>query len=63
MKTLACRDFGLECDFVGKGATDDEVMRLTSEHVKKQHPERWNKTKNMNPTEQAKMMLPKIKEM
>jgi len=63
MKTLACSDFGMECDFVAKGKTNEEVMRAASEHVKRDHPQRWKKTKDLSPLAQKEMMMPKIKEM
>ena len=37
MKTLACRDVGVACDWVGKGKTVDEVMAKAKEHAKKAH--------------------------
>ncbi|MFB3882201.1 MAG: DUF1059 domain-containing protein [Armatimonadota bacterium] len=37
MKTLACRDVGVACDWVGKGKTADEVMEKAKEHAKKAH--------------------------
>ncbi len=37
MKTLACRDVGVACDWVGKGETVDEVMAKAKEHAKKVH--------------------------
>lgn len=37
MKTLACRDVGVDCSWVGKGKTVDEVMAKAKEHAKKEH--------------------------
>ena len=37
MKTLACRDVGVACDWVGKGDTVDEVLAKAKEHAKKDH--------------------------
>jgi len=37
MKQLACRDLGLDCDFVATGETEDEVMQKGGEHGKEVH--------------------------
>jgi predicted small metal-binding protein len=37
MKTLACKDAGVKCDFVAKGKTDEEVLTKVAEHGKKVH--------------------------
>ena len=34
---LACRDAGVDCDFVARGATADEVMRGAVEHARAVH--------------------------
>lgn len=35
MKALACRDIGVDCDFVARGKTMDEVIKKAEEHAKK----------------------------
>jgi predicted small metal-binding protein len=35
--TLACRDAGLDCNYVAKGKTKDELMKNVAEHGKKVH--------------------------
>lgn len=37
MKTLSCKDVGVECNFVAKGKTEEEVLNKLSEHGKKVH--------------------------
>lgn len=37
MKTLSCRDVGVDCDYKIKGKTEDEVLKKASEHAKKDH--------------------------
>lgn len=37
MKKLACRDVGIDCDFVITGETEEEVMQKGGEHGKKAH--------------------------
>ncbi len=39
MKTLACKDMGVECDFVAKGSTNEEVKRKMMDHAGEAHPE------------------------
>lgn len=35
--TLACRDFGVDCDFVAKGETEEEALQAGAKHVKEAH--------------------------
>ncbi len=39
MKTLSCRDLGVDCDFTATGKTDEETMRKLKEHVSQVHPD------------------------
>lgn len=36
-KVITCRDVGVDCDFVARGETEDEVLRLCAEHGRKAH--------------------------
>lgn len=36
-KVLTCRDVGVDCDFVARGATVEEVMAKAAEHAAKDH--------------------------
>jgi len=36
-KTLSCRDVGVDCDFVARGATEEEVLEKAAEHARKDH--------------------------
>jgi predicted small metal-binding protein len=36
-KILRCRDAGIDCDFVARGDTDQEVLERTAEHAKADH--------------------------
>jgi predicted small metal-binding protein len=36
-KVLACRDAGVDCDYVARGATDEEVLRDAAQHAKAVH--------------------------
>ena len=35
--TLACRDAGVDCDFVARGETKEQVLAEGIKHVKKVH--------------------------
>jgi predicted small metal-binding protein len=37
MKTLSCKDAGMDCDFVARGATEDEVISNAMAHGKMAH--------------------------
>lgn len=37
MKVLFCRDAGIDCDFVARGETDEELLRVGAEHLKTAH--------------------------
>lgn len=47
MYTLSCRDAGVDCDFVAKGETMDEVLETGMDHVKKTHPEKVKEMESM----------------
>jgi len=36
-KVLKCKDVGVDCDFVARGKTEDEVLKKASEHAKKDY--------------------------
>ena len=36
-KVLNCRDVGVDCDFVARGATVEEVLEKAKEHACKDH--------------------------
>jgi len=37
MKTLSCKDVGVNCDYQARGKTVDEVLKKATEHAKKDH--------------------------
>jgi len=36
-KTLNCRDVGVDCDFVAKGETEQEILEQCAEHARTAH--------------------------
>jgi predicted small metal-binding protein len=39
MKEIGCRDMGVNCNFVAKGTTDEEVKKALWSHAEKAHAE------------------------
>ena len=37
MLSLACRDVGVDCDYVAKGETEEELWRDGTEHAVRDH--------------------------
>ncbi len=37
MKTLSCKDVGVNCDYKARGRTVNEVLKKATEHAKKDH--------------------------
>ena len=36
-KTVNCRDVGVDCDFIARGETEQEVLRQCAEHARTAH--------------------------
>ncbi|HET7319131.1 MAG TPA: DUF1059 domain-containing protein [Nitrospirota bacterium] len=36
-KVISCRDAGVDCDFVARGETEEELFRNAFEHGRKSH--------------------------
>jgi predicted small metal-binding protein len=36
-KTVSCRDVGMDCDFVARGETNEDIMRQAAEHARIAH--------------------------
>lgn len=63
MKTIACKDMGIDCPWVGKAMTDKELMEKAKQHAMEDHKDYWNKTMSkMSEDEVMKTMKPYIKE-
>lgn len=37
MLTVSCREVGVDCDYVAKGETEEEIMKNAGEHAVKDH--------------------------
>lgn len=50
MKTITCRDAGIDCNYVAQGQTNEEVMKNAAEHGRQKHG-----MQNITPELQQKM--------
>ena len=63
MKILACRDMGVDCPFVAKGKTEEEVMKNSMEHAMNIHSDKVKQMMTTMTEDQMKAaMKSKIKE-
>ncbi len=53
----ACRDMGLNCTFVAKGNTVEEVTQIALEHVREKHAEDFNVIQSSAQIEEMKKAL------
>jgi predicted small metal-binding protein len=37
MKEMRCRDVGMDCDFVARGSSEQEVMDKAAQHARSDH--------------------------
>ncbi|HZC50820.1 MAG TPA: DUF1059 domain-containing protein [Nitrososphaeraceae archaeon] len=51
MLTVSCREVGVDCDYIAKGETEEEIMNNAGEHAVKDHGYK-----------QEDIMTPEIKE-
>ena len=54
MMKLACRDVGVDCDFVATGNTAEEVKKKGMDHAMMVHKDKMD---SMNEDEKKKMMM------
>ena len=36
-KVVSCRDIGMDCDFVARGQSEDEILAKCAEHARTDH--------------------------
>ena len=53
MLSLACRDAGFDCDKIVRGETEEEIMKIVSEHAMRDH--------GMKPEDLTPELIEKIK--
>lgn len=61
MYSLACKDFGIECDFVAKDETTEGVIEKATAHSAQDHPDAVAKMKEMGPEAALAFITSKIK--
>ena len=60
--SLSCADMGVNCQFVAKSETKEEVIKMTKDHAMKAHPmEMKEMAKKHSEEEMKKMMEEKVK--
>lgn len=58
MKCASCKDMGVDCPWVGKAETVDELAMKAKEHAMMDHKEWWDETgSKMSEEEQKKMVM------
>lgn len=62
MKTLSCKDMGMDDGFVAKGETEDEVMMKMDEHAKEMHADKMAGMSEEEMMGMKEMMRKKIKD-
>jgi predicted small metal-binding protein len=63
MKTVACKDMGVKCPWVGKAGTIEELAMKAKDHAMTDHKEYYEeKMKNMSDKEAEEMIKPYVKE-
>lgn len=55
-KVARCRDIGLDCDFEGRGQTDEEIVEICAQHMQAVHG------MDENPVELAERMVAATRE-
>ncbi len=43
-KVAKCRDTGLNCEFIIRGGTEDELLENAKEHARAVHPTEWEES-------------------
>lgn len=60
--SVACKDMGMNCSWVGKGKTIDDLVAQSKNHVKESHKEYWRDTMSkMSDAEIKKATEPFVK--
>ena len=36
-KTVSCRDVGMDCDFVARGNSEEEILTQCADHARREH--------------------------
>ncbi len=57
--TLACKDFGVDCLYVARGETKEEVIQKVSKHAKEVHGFTNHQLKDPKFLEQSRKLIKK----
>ena len=59
MKTVSCKDMGVDCPWVGRAETIDELVGKAKDHAKSHHQAYWNDTMSKMPEADIKAQIEK----
>lgn len=63
MKTFSESDLNIDCDFIAKGETSNDVVEKTIEHIESAHADDWQDLFGIkNKNELREKIISKIKE-
>lgn len=63
MKCASCKDMGVDCPWVGKANSVEELAEMSKKHAMEKHPEWWAETgSKMSKEESMKMLMDVVKE-
>ncbi len=54
MKTISCKDMGVDCPWVAEAETVDELVMQAKTHAQELHKEYWNETMSKMSDEEIK---------
>ena len=61
MKTISCKDMGIDCANVSKGESDEEVINKLNEHIMRFHPDVVTEmSRTMTEQEMMEKMVSKV---
>lgn len=60
MFILNCKNMGMDCDYVARAATKEEVMEQLRKHASHVHPDAIKKMESMSEEEVREMMMKNI---
>ena len=58
--TLACRDAGVDCDFVARGETEEQALTEGIKHVKEAHGYTDEQVKDPKFLEESRKLIKKV---
>jgi len=64
MKTISCKDMGVECDFSAQAETAEEAVKMLKDHAAQAHADKIAEmSATMSDEEMTNSMMSKVQEM